>query len=819
MFKKMVYKVKQNILIIFNSSERMKIRYLTLVLVFLTGLIAHSQNGVIKGRVFNASNNESLPFTNLIIYGTGSGTTSDEKGMFQFTNIQHGYYKLAASALGFENALTEEFHVSSGKTAFIDIPMKEKSISLTQVEIKSSSISRLEESPVSLKSIGIAQIEKSPGSNRDISKVIQNLPGVSSGLSYRNDLIVRGGGPAENRFLVDGIEIPNLNHFGTQGASGGSVGIINSDFLREVNLFTGAFPANRGNVMSSVLDMKLIDGNPDKPLYRAALGASELSLSSSGPLSPKTSLLVSVRRSYLKFLFDVLKLPFLPTFNDYLIKTKTRFNTKNELTFLSIGSLDKSVLNTGLSNPTEEQQYILSYLPSYDQWTYAIGAVYRHYGQRSYHTLVLSRNMLHNESNKFENNDKNASPLLKYVSRESENKFRYENTARMNGFKIISGFGVETSKYTNNTFQKVFIPTETDTISTLDYQSKLDFYKYNFFGQVSKTYNDGKLTLSAGIRADANTYDREMSNPLDQFSPRASVSYGISKKLFINANTGRYFQLPSYTTLGYRDPSGNLVNKDNGVRYIQADHFVMGLEYRRTENSSISLEGFYKNYRYYPFSLRDSVSIASKGANYGIYGDEPATSTSKGRAYGAELYFKDRLGERFNLQLSYTYVISEFEDSKEVLIPSAWDNRHILNLTFSASLERSWNMGFRWRFVGGAPYTPYDENRSSLIEAWDARGQAYFDYSRFNTQRLTNFHQLDLRIDKEYFFKKWSLNLYLDVQNAYSFKYKDPDVLIVQRDSNGNPIVDPDEPGRYLMKYLPSSSGTVLPTLGVIVEF
>jgi hypothetical protein len=796
-----------------------KIRYLLFIALTFYTLQISAQSGIIKGRVFNGANNEPLPFASIIISGTTIGSTSNMDGNFIFTGISPGYYKLTVSTIGYEMVISDEFQVTNAKTTFTDIAMKEKTFNLEDVVVKPNSFRRVEESPVALKSIGIKEIEKSPGANRDISKVIQVLPGVASGVSYRNDLIVRGGGPSENRFLLDGIEIPNLNHFGTQGASGGSVGIINTDFLREVDFFTGAFPANRGNVLSSVLDMKLIDGNPDKMVYRATIGASEMAVSTSGPLSEKTSLLFSARRSYLQFLFSALKLPFLPTFNDYTIKIKTRFDKKNELTILSIGSLDKSVLNTGIENPTEEQQYILNYLPSYDQWTYAIGAVYRHYRDNSYDTWVLSRNMLNNESAKYENNLKNGVPLLKYSSREIENKFRYENTYRLNEYKIVSGAGLEYVKYSNDTFRKVFIPSGKDTITSLNYNSSLAFWQYNSFIQASRSFMENRFTLSAGLRLDGSNYSPAMANPFAQFSPRASVSFGLTDKLFLNGNIGRFYQLPSYTTLGYRNPAGVLVNKENDIRYIRADHLVAGFEYRKSDNARISLEGFIKWYDHYPFSLNDSVSLGSKGADFGVYGDEPVVPISSGRAFGFELYYRDRIKDFLNVILSYTYVRSEFEDKTGKLIPSAWDNRHILNMTASAEFGKNWNMGVKWRFVGGAPYTPYDVERSSLKTAWDAREQGYPDFTRFNSERLNSFQELDLRVDKEFFFKKWSLNLYLDVQNAYNFKSKDPDVLVLQRDANGLPLTDPNDPSRYSLKYLPSESGTVLPTIGIIVEF
>jgi len=798
----------------------MRLKLSILILFLSISFTVFAQTGSIKGRVFNIKNNEPLPFTNIIISGTTIGAVSDFDGNFLFKGLDPGYVKLEATSVGFERISTEEILVTNAKTASIDIAMKEVAVQISGVEVTASVFKRVEESPVSLKSLGISQIEKSPGSNRDISKVIQSLPGVASSVSFRNDIIVRGGGPSENRFLLDGIEIPNLNHFATQGASGGPAGIINTDFLREVDFYSGAFPASRGNSLSSVIDMKLIDGNPDRMVYRATLGASEMALSANGPVSEKTNVLISVRQSYLQFLFSAIGLPFLPTFTDYTVKVKTKFNVKNELTIISIGALDNFKLNTGLKNPTEEQQYILDYLPVNNQWNYAIGANYRHYRDNSYSTWVISRNMLYNEAYKYLNNDENIpeNKTIDYSSYEIENKIRYEEVMRKGGYKITYGAGAEYAKYENSTFQKVFIPAGEDTITEINYSSDLTMFKWNIFGQVSKSIFDERLLLSLGVRSDANNYSKDMSNLFRQISPRFSASYSLTPKLALNFNTGRYFQLPAYTTLGYRLPDGELLNKTNGLRYIQADHIVAGIDYRRNDKSKITLEGFFKYYNYYPFSLRDSVSLASKGADFGVAGDEGVIPVSEGKAWGAELYFREKLTRNIDATVSYTWVRSSFEDKHGEFIPSAWDNRNILNVSALASLKRNWEIGIKWRFVGGAPYTPYDVDRSSLIEAWDAKGRGYLDYNVYNSERLEVFHQLDLRVDKEYYFKKWSLNLYLDIQNLYNFKAQQPDELLQARDANGQAIINPDDPTRYVLKYIPSESGTVLPTIGIIVE-
>lgn len=788
-------------------------------LIFISGA-AYSQGGTVKGRIYNHKNNEPVPFANVIIDGQPQqGATSDLDGNFTIMKVKPGYIRLVATSVGFKKYVSEDFLVTNAHAVKIDIPMDEQVISLEAVEVKPSSITRKEESPVAMQTLSIQEIEKSPGSNRDISKVIQSLPGVSTSVSYRNDVIVRGGGPNENRYYLDGIEIPNINHFATQGASGGSVGILNVDFIREVELYSGAFAASRGNVMSSVLEMRQIEKTRDRFGGRITLGASDLGLSLEGPVTKNSSLLFSVRRSYLKFLFDVLGLPFLPTYNDYQFKYKIDLNKRNQLSFVSIGALDVSKLNTGIENPDETQRYILGYLPEYNQWSYAAGLVYRHFRKKGYDTFVASRNMLNNEQKKYQANiEVPDSLILNYKSQEIENKFRYEGVTDLVKWKLMYGAGFEYDKYTNKTYQKLYF---NNALQTVDYNSSMEFFRWGLFGQATRAFFDDRLTLSLGVRMDANNYSKRMNNLLNQTSPRFSLSYGlIPEKLFLNFNMGRYFQLPSYTTLGFRDNRGALINDSLGIKYISSDHLVLGLEWLPRNNSKVSLEGFYKYYRHYPFSIRDSVCIASKGSDFNVVGDEPVIPLSNGRAYGFEVFYRDADLFKFNILVSYTFVRSEFTDYEGDYIPSAWDNRHLINITVGRKFKYNWQVGMKWRFAGGTPYTPYDMEKSSLVAAWDAQNRGYLDYDKFNTLRLTSFNQLDLRIDKGFFFKKWSLMFYLDVQNVLNFQAQQPDIL-VNTQPDGSVIRYTDDQGaeRYVLRELPNTTGTILPSVGIMVDF
>jgi hypothetical protein len=791
---------------------------LYILLFTLIAIDSFSQGGTVQGRVYNKTNNEPVPFVNIIVDGKPTvGTTTDLEGKYTIKGIEPGYIRLVASSVGFKKQITEDFLITQSHMVFVDIPMTEEIVTLKDVEIKPGSVVRKEATPISMQTLSIQEIEKDPGSNRDISRVIQVLPGVASNVAFRNDIIVRGGGPGENRFYLDGIEIPYINHFATQGASGGPVGIINVDFIREVNLYSSAFQANRGNALSSVMELRQIEGSRDKLNGRFSIGSSDMALALDVPVSKNSSLLLSVRRSYLQFLFDLLKLPFLPTYNDYQVKYKYDIDRRNQISLISIGALDKSKLNTGIKNPDDFQKYVLATLPVINQWSYAIGIVYRHFREKGSDTYVLSRNMLNNDRFKYAGNVEVPDSLrLDYTSQEIENKLRYEGISQVSDWRISYGAGLEYAKYNNKTYQKLFVANE---VRVLNYNSAIDLFKYSVFGQVSKPFFREKLTLTVGLRFDGNTYSDEMSNPLKQFSPRFTASYKMAAKWYLNFNTGRYCQLPPYTAMGFRDNQGRLVNDSLGLKYISADHVVLGLEFLPRQSAKISLEGFYKYYQDYPFSVLDSISLASKGADYEVLGDEPVRSISGGRAYGFEFLVRDIDLFKFNVLLSYTYVRSEFTNYHGDYIPSSWDNRNLLNVVVSRKFRYNWQVGMKFRFAGGLPYTPYDMNKSSLVSAWDVQDRGYLDYSKFNTLRLTSFNQLDIRIDKGFYFRKWSLMFYLDVQNVLNFQAEQPAILVnTQPDGSVVKYIDAQGNERYELRSVDNSAGTILPAIGIMID-
>ena len=766
----------------------------------------------IKGVVIDKSTRQPLEFVNVLVVGLGIGASTDANGNFLITQVPPGIYRLQASFLGYKTELTPEYRVNH-VTPYVQIELEEENASLNEVVVAASPFQKVPESPVSLRVIGLQEIEKAPGANRDISKVVQNYPGVAfSPIGYRNDLIVRGGGPSENRFYLDGVEIPNINHFSTQGASGGPVGLIDADLIRSVKFYSGAFPADKGNALSSVLDFSLRDGDMERNSLKATLGASEVSLSSNGHIGNKTSYLVSVRQSYLQALFKILGLPFLPAYTDASFKIKTRFDSHNELTLLGLGGIDRMKLNLGIEG--EDAEYMLSYLPEINQETYTVGGVYRHYSQRHVQSIVLSQSYLNNRNVKYRDNDESSEEnlTLRLGSIEQETKLRMENTSSWSVWKVKAGFDLNYSRYKSNEYRKVFA----NALREYDYHTDLSLWRWGMFASVDYAAPDKSFTASMGVRTDGNNYSDKMKELWRQLSPRLSVSYQLIEGLTLSGHVGLYYQLPSYTALGFKGEEGEYVNRH--LDYISVSQESLGLSWTPNENMELSAEGFYKLYGHMPFSLSDQIPLYCKGNDYGTIGNEALSSEAKGRSYGVELMFKWLLTQKLNLSSSLTIFKSEFKDGEQgSYVPSAWDNRFILNMSGTYNFPKHWSLGAKVSCIGGSPYTPYDVEKSSLVEAWNVQGRAYYDYSRYNQERLPVFGQLDVRVDKTFYLKKCMLGFYLDIQNITASKLRQPDALM----STGQ-IENPSAPlseQRYVMKSIRQESGTLLPTLGITFEY
>jgi len=278
-----------------------------------------------------------------------------------------------------------------------------------------------------------------------------------------------------------------------------------------------------------------------------------------------------------------------------------------------------------------------------------------------------------------------------------------------------------------------------------------------------------------------------------------------------------YNQLPSYTVLGFRNETGDLLNK--GVSFTTVKHVVLGIEYATRKNSIITIEGFYKEYNKYPFDMIDSISLANVGGDFGVVGNTLVKSNNDGRAYGFEVFAQQKLYNNFYGLFSYTLVRSEFQDINGKHIASSWDYRNMLSITAGKIFKKNWEAGVKFRYNSGSPYTPYNVAASSLKTNYDVISEGINDNKKANSERYKMFYQIDIRVDKKYNFKKWTLDVYLDIQNITNTKTALRPNFSIEKDMNGNGISDPANSAYYIPKYIDNISGTLLPSIGVVIQF
>jgi hypothetical protein len=330
-----------------------------------------------------------------------------------------------------------------------------------------------------------------------------------------------------------------------------------------------------------------------------------------------------------------------------------------------------------------------------------------------------------------------------------------------------------------------------------------------------------RLNLSAGLRSDMNSFTTNGRNGLRTLSPRVAAAYSLSDKWLLNASVGRYYKLPIYTVLGFKNENGDFVNQD--ADYTRADHAVAGLEFNPKPSLRITLEGFYKKYANYPVSVREGLSLANQGGDFGAIGNEDVTTDGKGRAYGFELFLQQKLTKDIFASVSYTLFWSEFTGSNDSYIVSAWDTRHLISGIFGRKFKRGWEIGMKYRFAGGAPFTPFDLEASQQNYLSLGRGQ--LDYSAYNTQRLAVFQQFDFRVDKKWNWRGFTLDLYMDVYNALLFKSPAyPQYTFARTDDNSDFKTTDGQPikldgSNAVPLILNNDDPVITPTIGFILEF
>ncbi len=811
-----------------------KMRCIIFIIGLLVANLAFAQQGIIKGTITDKNTQELIPFANVKVEGTDFGAITDFDGNYRI-ELPTGTYSLIISFVGYETVKKFNIELNSGNAQIVNVELTEgKELDEVTVvydkEVEAKTTDMV--TPLSVQKLTVQEIRSNPGGNFDVSKVVQTLPGVggSAGGGGRNDITIRGGAPNENVYYLDGIEIPVINHFQTQGSSGGAQGILNVSFIEELKLTSSAFDARYDNALASTFVIKQRDGNNEKLSGNIRASATESSFTLEGPLSKdkKTVFLASSRISYLDFLFTLIDLPIRPNFADFQYKVTRKIDNKTTFTALGVGAIDRFKF-AETKEETPENTYLRGSLPFINQWNYTTGFAFKRLINDGFYNIALSRNMFNNQLDQFEGarNDDEEFRNLGLNSQEIENKFRFDMNKYIDGWKYSYGVVGQYVKYNTSIFNKISSAVKDSTGNilvpevALNFGSELDFFRYGAFGTVSKNFLKDKLLVSAGVRTDMNSFTDNGNNLLKTLSPRISFSYKLTDKIDLTSSIGSYYKIPTYTSLGFQDNNGTFVNRS--MEYIQSNHYVLGTQFIPNSGLRITVEGFFKQYNNYPVSLANGSSLANQGSQFGSIGSEDVVSSGEGRTYGAEFFIQQKLVKNLFYVISYSYVRSLYTGLNEEFIPSAWDNQHLVSSTLGYNFKKNWKLGAKYRFAGGVPYTPFDAIASR--QNFPTFGQGTLDFDNLNTLRLDNFSQLDLRIDKIVNYKKFSINYYIDIQNLLLTEQETPPYYTFQRNADntdfettdGQPLMQDGSNGIPVL--IENRSATVTPNIGVIFEF
>lgn len=810
--------------------HRIKLLFL-LSFLSLEALLAQT-TGIVIGNVKDKNTQETIIGAVVSVDKTNNGISTDIDGNYKL-KVPIGTCNLKVSYIGYQAQIKFNIVVTTGNSQIVNFELEPSLTNLKEVTVTfnkgKSAVATDLITPLSVQQLTTEEIKANPGGNFDVSKVIQTLPGVggSSGGAARNDVIIRGGAPNENVYYLDGVEIPVLNHFQTQGSSGGAQGILNVSFIEDLKLSSSAFDARYDNALASTFVIKQRDGNRERISGNVRVSLTESVATLEGPINKKTTFLTSARKSYLDLLFKTFDFPIRPNYYDFQYKVTHKINDKTTLSAIGLGAIDRFEF-APVKEGSPEKIFITRSLPYINQWNYTTGFILKRKIDKGYINFIASRNMFENRLDKFEDEKQIESQrTFKLKSQEIENKFKFDYNKYVNNWKLTFGAMAQYVKYNTELFSKVTnslndsLGNEITPAKFINIKSDIEFFKYGFFGQAAKNVFNEKLLVSLGFRTDMNSFMNEGYNPLKTFSPRLSLAYHINSKFDLTGSIGTYYKIPTYTTLGYKNENGDLINKS--MKYIQSTHYVIGAQFLPNEGFRVTVEGFYKQYSNYPVSASTGVSLANQGTNFGSIGSERINSTGKGETYGFEVFIQQKLMKNTFYVISYTFVRSKFSGDNGILIPSSWDNQHLISATLGRKFKKGWELGLKYRFAGGSPYTPYNMTLSQ--QTYLLLGQGTLDNSKLNSERLMDFNQFDFRVDKKINFKKTTLDIYLDVQNALGFtNQSNPDYTFKRTDDNsgfqttdGKEIKKDGSNGIPLI--LQNKDFIITPTLGLIFEF
>lgn len=712
--------------------------------------------GVLSGQVIDATTQQPVVGATVAVVGTKRGAVSKKEGRFVITSVPAGVYSIKTTLIGYATDIKSDVVVSPGKPVTILIQLSSTQVEFGETVVVSEAFRKDGQAISSTQTLTSEEVRRAPGVQEDVVRAVALLPGVAVTQAGRNDLAVRGGAPFENLFLVDNIEVPNINHFGSQGSSGGPLSLINIAFVRDVSLSTGGFGPKYGDRLSSVTNLTLREGNDQQFAGEINLSATGFGVIAEGPVGDNGTFLLSARRSYLDLIFKAAGFGFIPEYWDFSGKLTFDLSPVDKISFLAIGALDEVKFNN-----TEDNLYDNSRVTAPSQNQYFAGLTWRRLLDKGYVNVTLGRTFTYYNTVQ---QDSLANDVFRTVTNEGENSLRADLVLLPTSDLELNVGGIV--KYASQLDYQVVLPgfarlDAAGTPAPLRVDTSFTALRAGLYAQADWSISD-QWKLTVGARGDVYAFLEQEKFAL---SPRASISYLVAPEMTLRLGGGRYYQAPQFIWM-IGDPS----NPSN-LKPLRADQAVLGWEWIATQDIKIQVETYYKSYDAYPVrTFRPQAVLAPAGFD-DIYTDipfglEPLTNTGTGTAYGIEFFIQKKLSSAIPIYglASISINRTQFVAADGVERPGSFDTPIIATIAAGWRPSPEWEISSKLRMSQGLPTTPYITTAERAAETGFPIGS--LDFDQFNQGvRLPFFYALDARVDKRWFFNGWQLIVYVDVQN------------------------------------------------------
>lgn len=724
--------------------------------VIFTSISAEAQQAKKKGQMFGTiiekETRQPVIGANITLEKSIYGAATDLDGKYNISNIETGTYVIKISCIGFKTKFLTDVVIKTGHAAEINSQLEEDVVSGNEVVVQGSYFNLSREVVNSSYGLRYEEIRRQAGATGDVQRIVQSMPGVVPTNDQRNDLVVRGGSPSENLTIVDNVDVPNLSHFGAQGASGGPISMLSTEFIQDADFIAGGFSAQYGGKLSSVLNLTLRDGNNHtfSPSFDLSMAGAGLMME--GPMTEKGTWMLSLRRSYLDLLYKSFSMTAVPKYSNFQFKATYNINPYNKLWLISIAGIDAIKFNY---DPGDKDDPETMNIES-SGWRVINGVNWQTlFGKSGYGILCLSDAVDYFDQTAHDPKENN---MLSFQNKstEGESTIKYDLSFNGKNAQFSAGASVKLLREYFNITMPMGTRNQYDTDSTKKNIMAID---KNFTTPTAALYAIytisplNKLDFSFGLRYELFDYLNDKS----KVSPRINLNYKITDNFSASFSYGIFYQMPPLCLV-------STISQNRDLKPLRSDHYVAGFAYYPYPDVKITVEGYYKDYSDYPISIEyPTFSLANAGDEYTIHEKLiPLTSKGSGRSKGIEFYIQKRMTENLYGQISYSYSKTEHKALDGIYRPGSFDIPHVLSIIGGYKLNDSWEFSTKFTYASGRPYTPVDMVNSNI------QNRNILDVSKTNSERMKSYNRLDLRADHRANFDGWNLVTYVELQNIYN---------------------------------------------------